>query len=651
MSETTPEASGSQPASTTRTSGRARHKSQRALESEDTKRLIASASKEVAADSKPKSRGAKGKKKKKEEEEVYCICKQNTDGPMIECGECNDWFHFDCVGLNEDEAEKIHKYVCPECEKSTGEKTTHIFDIETFPSPTPPLGIIPAKRKQPRPVKSESESEAVPSSPHSPPPPKRRQPSGDNKRKMSIDRKPSVGGLPPMRKYVREKLAPPIKAMFGTMDDGKAEKTQFNLLHSSINKGLRPSLADSIVDGSLTPAQIAVLTSADLASEEQLAAMERAKQAVLEQHVRAKEDVTSIRLGRDGFEKVEDTHEKEMKLLAAQEEAVRVRAEEARRESLISEVPQSPVVPDVPRMTPKRSDSIDVGSPATQFALKSAWGGERDPEEPSFGGGQEVVFGGDQELDLSDIVQGDIAVDDLLEEKLLDESPGEMESFEAKPVMWSGKVSASNSAELTKRLSIPPIRHAIYLPYGPKAPHGVARELYLIPLRPDDPSPDFTDLIDGYSLPAKGRPTSVFLGVFVMNKYSTPVLAHVPPPPAPIPISATAAAPTIESERLKALMASLNPTTIQSLVGASTPPQGGLTPTAGSSTPMPPPPPNFPPFPPQGHSPYPPPADPYGSTGASYPPRPSDPRHQRQREFGGRERDNGWGSRGGERRH
>ncbi|OCF38747.1 hypothetical protein I317_07477 [Kwoniella heveanensis CBS 569] len=83
---------------TTRTTGRTRVKSQRVLEAEDTKRFLknqANASKEahhvaVSNASTNTDMKAKGKGKKKEEE-TYCICKTNNDGPMIECGECNDW--------------------------------------------------------------------------------------------------------------------------------------------------------------------------------------------------------------------------------------------------------------------------------------------------------------------------------------------------------------------------------------------------------------------------------------------------------------------------------------------------------------------------------------------------------------------------------
>ena len=89
-------------------SSRARIKSQRALESEQTDRLFsrakaierersaASSGVELAAKAPPVKRknGSKATKKGKGGKvEVYCICK--TDGmderPMIECGECNDW--------------------------------------------------------------------------------------------------------------------------------------------------------------------------------------------------------------------------------------------------------------------------------------------------------------------------------------------------------------------------------------------------------------------------------------------------------------------------------------------------------------------------------------------------------------------------------
>lgn len=78
---------------TTGRATRTRVKSQRALESEHTNRLLARAKQEeqngASASALPKKRRAKQTK----EVEVYCVCKSiGEDGrPMIECGTCNDW--------------------------------------------------------------------------------------------------------------------------------------------------------------------------------------------------------------------------------------------------------------------------------------------------------------------------------------------------------------------------------------------------------------------------------------------------------------------------------------------------------------------------------------------------------------------------------
>jgi hypothetical protein len=69
---------------------RTRVKSQRALESEQTNRLIARAKQE-------EQKGAvvipKKRVKKEKKVEIYCICKTPGDDgrPMIECGTCSDW--------------------------------------------------------------------------------------------------------------------------------------------------------------------------------------------------------------------------------------------------------------------------------------------------------------------------------------------------------------------------------------------------------------------------------------------------------------------------------------------------------------------------------------------------------------------------------
>ena len=47
---------------------------------------------------------------------VYCICRGEDDGirPMLQCDDCGDWFHFDCIGITEETVPE--KYSCWGCE-------------------------------------------------------------------------------------------------------------------------------------------------------------------------------------------------------------------------------------------------------------------------------------------------------------------------------------------------------------------------------------------------------------------------------------------------------------------------------------------------------------------------------------------------------
>lgn len=201
------------------------------------------------------------------------------------------------------------------------------------------------------------------------------------------------------------------------------DRTQYNLLDRSLPKA-RPDLLASIRSKTLSPAQVAVLTSADLASAERLEELEKAKQAALQQTVKSRDDLTGVvRLGRDGFEKVEDAREKEMGALAKQEEAAR--AEVVRKESIVTEEPVSEVeVSSIPVSTPmpKRSESIDEQK--SNFAMTSAWSGDLDHAEPL-----QISLEDQTALDLSDLVEEEVVETPLVEEKI------------TKPVVWSGPVS------------------------------------------------------------------------------------------------------------------------------------------------------------------------------------------------------------------
>lgn len=51
---------------------------------------------------------------------AYCICRKPDNGRwMIGCDFCDDWFHGDCVNMNEDKARLVVKYSCPRCSPNT----------------------------------------------------------------------------------------------------------------------------------------------------------------------------------------------------------------------------------------------------------------------------------------------------------------------------------------------------------------------------------------------------------------------------------------------------------------------------------------------------------------------------------------------------
>ncbi|KHN88716.1 Nucleosome-remodeling factor subunit [Toxocara canis] len=61
------------------------------------------------------------KEQKKSEQELYCVCQTPYDDSRfyVGCDGCEGWFHPQCVGITQAEAEKAAQYLCPACVKST----------------------------------------------------------------------------------------------------------------------------------------------------------------------------------------------------------------------------------------------------------------------------------------------------------------------------------------------------------------------------------------------------------------------------------------------------------------------------------------------------------------------------------------------------
>ncbi|KAF9645364.1 hypothetical protein BDM02DRAFT_587242 [Thelephora ganbajun] len=61
-------------------------------------------------------------------EQVYCVCRKKDYGtPMICCGTCREWYHFSCLGLEQEDAEDIEVYICGPCSLDTGLRTASLF--------------------------------------------------------------------------------------------------------------------------------------------------------------------------------------------------------------------------------------------------------------------------------------------------------------------------------------------------------------------------------------------------------------------------------------------------------------------------------------------------------------------------------------------
>ncbi|KAL0206419.1 hypothetical protein P9112_001726 [Eukaryota sp. TZLM1-RC] len=63
------------------------------------------------------------KKKVKENEEVYCVCRQPFFGIMVCCDSCDEWFHIECVGLTQKEADAVDHWECHTCLQKKTVKT------------------------------------------------------------------------------------------------------------------------------------------------------------------------------------------------------------------------------------------------------------------------------------------------------------------------------------------------------------------------------------------------------------------------------------------------------------------------------------------------------------------------------------------------
>ena len=65
---------------------------------------------------------------------VFCACSEpyNPDRFMVECEECEDWFHPECVGHTQASAARVKRFTCPQCVAVQREKALGL-DIKDEP--------------------------------------------------------------------------------------------------------------------------------------------------------------------------------------------------------------------------------------------------------------------------------------------------------------------------------------------------------------------------------------------------------------------------------------------------------------------------------------------------------------------------------------
>lgn len=65
----------------------------------------------------------------------YCICRlHHEDDAMIECDGCQEWFHFKCIGLEENA--QISSYLCPICDSNCRMDTTVVHERKMARKPS-----------------------------------------------------------------------------------------------------------------------------------------------------------------------------------------------------------------------------------------------------------------------------------------------------------------------------------------------------------------------------------------------------------------------------------------------------------------------------------------------------------------------------------
>lgn len=89
---------------------------------------------------------------------LYCICRTaDESATMIGCDKCDEWYHFECVGIDQTQIPDIESYefICPACQKKQS-KQQQLQSKKTLSSAQTNLNKRNAKAQQKKMLQSTS---------------------------------------------------------------------------------------------------------------------------------------------------------------------------------------------------------------------------------------------------------------------------------------------------------------------------------------------------------------------------------------------------------------------------------------------------------------------------------------------------------------
>lgn len=63
-------------------------------------------------------------------ERKYCICKTKADKKMVCCDECDEWFHYRCVGISEEAAKAARDWRCGYCRSNPDDEGNRTWSLK-----------------------------------------------------------------------------------------------------------------------------------------------------------------------------------------------------------------------------------------------------------------------------------------------------------------------------------------------------------------------------------------------------------------------------------------------------------------------------------------------------------------------------------------